>query len=92
MGIDLMRKLLQFNPDRRLEAASALAHPFLAQFHSPSDEPVCSKQIDIGLDDNKRLKISDYRKSMMHMVKKTKTTQHDSKGDDNDYEEVDEEF
>ncbi len=41
--------------DKRLDAETALRHPYFAQFHNPADEPVMSKNITIALDDNKRL-------------------------------------
>lgn len=51
----------QFNPAKRLTAAEALAHPFVAQFHSPDDEPSCSRVITIPINDNCKYSISDYR-------------------------------
>jgi mitogen-activated protein kinase 15 len=31
-AIDLLKKLLHFNPNKRLSAEEAIAHPFVAQF------------------------------------------------------------
>ena len=36
---DLLERLLDFNPERRITTEEALAHPYLAQFHDPNDEP-----------------------------------------------------
>eukprot|EP01064_Diplonema_japonicum_P034182 TRINITY_DN7000_c1_g2_i1.p1 TRINITY_DN7000_c1_g2~~TRINITY_DN7000_c1_g2_i1.p1 ORF type:complete len:445 (+),score=97.99 TRINITY_DN7000_c1_g2_i1:38-1336(+) len=42
-ALDLIEKMLCFNPVQRITAEQALSHPYLAQLHDPSDEPVCSK-------------------------------------------------
>jgi mitogen-activated protein kinase 15 len=36
--IDLISKLLQFNPSKRLTASEALQHPYLADFTNKKDE------------------------------------------------------
>lgn len=39
LGIDLVRKLLSWDPKDRPSAEEALAHPFLAEIHDIDDEP-----------------------------------------------------
>jgi mitogen-activated protein kinase 1/3 len=39
-ALDLLRRMLEFHPDRRITIDRALAHPFLASLHNPEDEPV----------------------------------------------------
>ena len=56
-ALDLLRRLLVFNPARRLSAEEALAHPYVAQFHAPADEPAAPGVITIPIDDNTKARI-----------------------------------
>lgn len=40
--LDLLKKMLEFHPDRRVSVEEALEHPFLASLHNPDDEPVAN--------------------------------------------------
>ena len=39
-ALDLLQRMLTFNPDQRITVEEALAHPFLEQYYDPTDEPV----------------------------------------------------
>ncbi|KAL0076408.1 hypothetical protein J3Q64DRAFT_1771659 [Phycomyces blakesleeanus] len=39
MAVDLLEKLLTFNPEKRITVAEALEHPYLEPYHDPNDEP-----------------------------------------------------
>ncbi|KAJ6964721.1 mitogen-activated protein kinase 3-like [Populus alba x Populus x berolinensis] len=41
LAIDLVDKMLTFDPTRRITVEEALAHPYLARLHDIADEPVC---------------------------------------------------
>ena len=40
LAIDLLEKTLELDADKRINAEEALAHPYLAQYADPSDEPI----------------------------------------------------
>ncbi|CCE62441.1 hypothetical protein TPHA_0C02880 [Tetrapisispora phaffii CBS 4417] len=39
LGIDLLQKMLVFDPAKRITAEEALNHPYLDVYHDPNDEP-----------------------------------------------------
>lgn len=39
-AVDLLRLMLELDSDVRITAEQALAHPYLAQYADPADEPV----------------------------------------------------
>lgn len=72
-ALDLLSKLMHFNPDKRISAEEALKHPYCAQFYNPDDEPVAGKTITIPIDDNTKYSISQYRERLyLEIVKKKK--------------------
>jgi serine/threonine protein kinase len=40
-ALDLLERMLTFDPDRRITCVEALAHPYLSTLHDPADEPTC---------------------------------------------------
>eukprot|EP01090_Pellita_catalonica_P002105 TRINITY_DN11765_c0_g1_i1.p1 TRINITY_DN11765_c0_g1~~TRINITY_DN11765_c0_g1_i1.p1 ORF type:complete len:178 (-),score=51.85 TRINITY_DN11765_c0_g1_i1:90-623(-) len=73
-ALDLLEKLLQFDPTKRLSAAEAVMHPYVVQFRD-EEEPVCSDPITIKIDDNVKYSISDYRNSLYGMIRARKKEQ-----------------
>ena len=71
-ALDLLRSLLQFNPGRRLTAEQALRHPYVAQFHNAEDEPVCTRRINIPIDDNQKFSIREYRNKLYSDIHRRK--------------------
>jgi serine/threonine protein kinase len=39
LAIDLLKKMLVFDPRKRITNDQALAHPYLSELHDPNDEP-----------------------------------------------------
>jgi len=71
-ALDLMNKLLQFNPDKRLTLEEALKHKYLEAFHKEDEEIVCDRKISIPLDDNKKYKMDQYRQKLYDEILKRK--------------------
>jgi mitogen-activated protein kinase 1/3 len=42
LAVDLLEKMLTFNPAKRITVEEALSHPYLAQYHDPDDEPTAT--------------------------------------------------
>lgn len=49
--IDLLEKMLMLDPRKRITAAEALQHPYLAPYHDPTDEPVAEQRFDWSFND-----------------------------------------
>jgi len=52
-ALDLLDKMLTFNPNKRILVEDALAHPYLEQYYDPADEPVAEEpfKLDMEYDD-----------------------------------------
>ncbi|KAM7306263.1 mitogen-activated protein kinase 1 [Ixodes scapularis] len=52
-ALDLLDKMLTFNPHRRINVEEALAHPYLEQYYDPGDEPMAEEpfKFETELDD-----------------------------------------
>ncbi|GAA5862967.1 hypothetical protein JCM8547_003635 [Rhodosporidiobolus lusitaniae] len=50
LALDLLAKLLAFDPHERISCEDALAHPYLGVWSEPNDEPLCEKVFDFGFE------------------------------------------
>ena len=50
-ALDLLEKMLVFDPRTRISAAEGLAHEYLAPYHDPTDEPVAAEKFDWSFND-----------------------------------------
>ncbi|KAK6199554.1 serine/threonine protein kinase [Scheffersomyces amazonensis] len=70
-GIDLLERLLVFNPAYRISAAQALKHDFLHSYHDPNDEP---ETTPIGFEefafdiDKEKLSMLELKREMFHTI------------------------
>lgn len=46
LAYDLLKKMLEINPDKRITANEALKHPYLADLHAEFAEPVAPKPFE----------------------------------------------
>ncbi|XP_030644997.1 mitogen-activated protein kinase 15 [Chanos chanos] len=67
-ALDLLQRLLVFNPDKRLTAEQALQHPYVAKFHNPAKEPSLDYDVILPVDDDVQLSVTQYRNKLYEMI------------------------
>lgn len=50
-AVDLLERMLVFDPKKRIKASEALAHEYLSPYHDPTDEPVAEEKFDWSFND-----------------------------------------
>ena len=55
LALDLMEKLLAFDPAQRITVEQALGHPYLKEYHDPNDEPSHTGIFDFGFESAKTM-------------------------------------
>jgi serine/threonine protein kinase len=50
-AIDLLERMLVFDPKKRISAEAGLAHEYLAPYHDPTDEPAAEEKFDWSFND-----------------------------------------
>jgi mitogen-activated protein kinase 15 len=63
-ALDLIKKLLAFNPKNRLTVEQALKHRYVRDFICEEEEIVMTEAIKIPMDDNKKFTIREYREAL----------------------------
>ncbi|KAL4250249.1 Mitogen-activated protein kinase [Abortiporus biennis] len=51
VAIDLLEKMLVFDPRKRINATESLAHEYVAPYHDPTDEPEAEEKFDWSFND-----------------------------------------
>jgi mitogen-activated protein kinase 1/3 len=57
---DFIKKILTYDPDKRMTVNEALEHPFLSELYCPSDEPTMEKPLTSFHFDFEFYKLSRY--------------------------------
>jgi len=70
-AMDLLKKLLTFNPNHRITVEEALKHPYVVQFSNPEEEILADHVIEVPLNDFTKLSTKEYRDAIYsHIAKK----------------------
>lgn len=67
-AIDLVQKLLHFNPDKRITVDEALQHPYVFQFYKPDEDIVLGCDVVPCLSDETQLTVEEYRKKLYEII------------------------
>ncbi len=51
IAIDLLEKMLVFDPKKRINATESLSHEYVAPYHDPTDEPEAAEVFDWSFND-----------------------------------------
>jgi mitogen-activated protein kinase 15 len=63
-ALDLVQRLVVFNPGERLTAEECLQHPYVAQFHAPQRETAAQGRVRMALNDSDRYSTRKYRNQL----------------------------
>lgn len=79
-ALDLLEKMLTFDPADRITVDEALEHPYLRIWHEPTDEPVCPEEFDFSFEevedmDSMRQMILDEVTNFRAMVRRPQNTE-----------------
>lgn len=64
-AVDLLDKMLDLNPDRRIKVEEALEHSFLETMHDPEDEPLFDGKIDFTFEEDSSLNIEKLKRLIL---------------------------
>ena len=68
-AIDLLSKLMQYDPAQRITAKGGLTHEYCKQFHDQETEPLAADPVGIPIHDNKKLSTQKYRELLYEDLK-----------------------
>mmetsp|Transcript_33697 Transcript_33697/g.80061 ORF Transcript_33697/g.80061 Transcript_33697/m.80061 type:complete len:361 (-) Transcript_33697:658-1740(-) len=66
-AVDLVERLMNFNPEKRPDVEQALKHPYMASFYT-GKEPKCPGVLTVPIDDDHKYTVIDYRERLYTQV------------------------
>jgi len=51
IALDLLSKMLVFNPNKRYTIEQCISHPYFEGLHNPEEEPICEEPFDWTFDE-----------------------------------------
>ena len=51
VALDLLAKMLQFNPNKRYKIEQCISHPYFETLHNPEEEPISDSAFNWSFDD-----------------------------------------
>ena len=68
--LDLISKMLDFDPDKRITVEQILTHPYLSEFYRKKELIESKGRIKVPVDDNQRLNLKEYRTIIYDDIRK----------------------
>jgi len=68
-ALDLLDKMLAFNPNNRISVEDALAHPYFNSLHDPTDEPVMTTPFQFDLEGESKVSEEDLRAMLLNELR-----------------------
>ena len=70
----MLGRLLQFNPNKRINVLEALEHPYVADFHEQyaESEIECEKPIKLDINDKAKYSVKEYKQKLFDGLLKRK--------------------
>jgi serine/threonine protein kinase len=66
--IDLVKKILTFDPIKRLSISEVLKHPYFKEFHDPSKEPTNFRRMTPDQNFNSMLEIREFMYTLIQDI------------------------
>lgn len=66
--MDLLDKMLNLDPNKRITVQEALNHPYLESLHDPEDEPVFEGSIDFSFENDTNLSLDEIKKRILKEI------------------------